>query len=85
MKNTQTPSRLLTEPETAELLQICHRTLVTRRQNGEIPFIALGKLIRYDWNEVVAHLSRVSPIKRKRKPSTLTPDGGRDKERPITR
>ncbi|MBN9690714.1 MAG: helix-turn-helix domain-containing protein [Verrucomicrobia bacterium] len=58
--NQSVPDQLITEPELAERLQISHRTAVTRRQNGELPYVLIGRLVRYNWNDVVAHLKRNS-------------------------
>jgi excisionase family DNA binding protein len=38
---------LLTETEAAKALGICQRTLWTLRNEGKIPFVRIGKCVRY--------------------------------------
>lgn len=44
---------LLTEAETANLLGLCPRSLYSLRKRGDIPFVEIGKSIRYS----VSHLN----------------------------
>lgn len=52
------PDQLLNEKELAEKLKITHRSVITRRMSGDLPFIRVGRLIRYSWPDVVAHLRK---------------------------
>lgn len=38
---------LLTEPEAATALSLCPRTLRKARQQGRLPYVLIGKAIRY--------------------------------------
>ncbi len=50
------------EEETARvLLGIATRTLVTRRMRGEVPHVRVGRLVKYYWPDVVAHIRRTAP------------------------
>jgi excisionase family DNA binding protein len=44
---------LLTEQEEATLLKVSKRHLLTLRQKHLIPFVRLGRVVRYDHDEVV--------------------------------
>lgn len=55
------PERLINDSEVASLLGISERTAITRRQCGDIPFIRVGRLIRYHWPDVLAHIRRATP------------------------
>jgi len=45
--NTSNDRLLVNEPEAARLLSLSPRTLFSLRQSGEMPFIQLGRAIRY--------------------------------------
>lgn len=45
--------KLLTGKELMQILSISETTLIRNRKNGVIPFIQIGKSIRYDLNEVI--------------------------------
>lgn len=47
---------LLEKPETAERLKISTRTLDSWMRSGRIPFLKIGKTVRFRWPDVVAHL-----------------------------
>lgn len=50
---------LLTEQQLAKQLQIPVRTIQNQRQTGMgIPFIKIGKSVRYDTNEIEAFIER---------------------------
>lgn len=51
-------STLLTEKQLAERLSISSRTLQTDRQRGGgIPYLKIGRSVRYDRDDVVAYLN----------------------------
>ncbi|MCW5556805.1 MAG: helix-turn-helix domain-containing protein [Verrucomicrobiae bacterium] len=50
-----------TEVEAARFLKIARRTLVTLRQQGAVPFFRIGRGIRYDRRDLMAHLKRCAP------------------------
>lgn len=58
---TPETDRLLTEIELAARLQASRRTVITWRAQGRIPSMRVGRLIRYCWPDVVAHLRKLSP------------------------
>jgi len=48
---------LLTETQLSEILKLSPRTLQTQRQSGRgIPYIKIGKSVRYDLDAVQAYL-----------------------------
>jgi len=47
---------ILEKPETAERLKISTRTLDQWMRSGRIPFLKIGKTVRFRWPDVVAHL-----------------------------
>ncbi len=48
---------LLTEKDLSDLLRVSPRTLQAQRQNGTgIPFLKIGRLVRYDSTEVDMYL-----------------------------
>ena len=52
-------SHLLTERQLADRLSLSVRTLQAHRQiGGGIPFIKIGRSVRYDWAQVQTHLDR---------------------------
>lgn len=64
MRNSSPHLRqLLSERKAAEWLGMCQRTLWQRRQDGLIPFIRDGRMIRYD----VDDLRRYTEANRQRK------------------
>jgi len=48
---------LLTQEELAARLKVGLRTLVRLQHDGAIPFIVLGKSVRFFWPAVVSHLN----------------------------
>lgn len=57
---TLTFGPLLTEDEVATLLQATKRSVVTWRMQGKLPHVRIGRLVRYVWPDVVAHLKRTT-------------------------
>ena len=55
------PERLIDDGEVAGLLGISKRTAITRRACGDIPFIKVGRLIRYHWPDVLEHIRKTTP------------------------
>lgn len=55
---TSLPSKLATEKELCEFLNISAPTAIRYRQKGKIPFVQIGVTIRYDLIEVVKALSK---------------------------
>jgi excisionase family DNA binding protein len=50
-------STFLTEQQLSELLNVSVRTLQGDRQRGGgIPFVKIGRSVRYDWSKVQEHL-----------------------------
>lgn len=64
------PDRLLTPAEAAELLSTTPKALDHRRRSGEIPFVPLGRLVRYRQSTVLAYIKdheiRITPRRRGR-------------------
>jgi len=55
--------RFLSEAQLAGELGISKRTLQGDRQKGEgIPYVKLGKTVRYDWATVLEHLKKSERI-----------------------
>ncbi len=53
---------LLTQEELAARLKVGLRTLVRLQHDGAIPFIVLGKSVRFFWPAVVSHLNANSTV-----------------------
>lgn len=52
---------ILKELELAERLKISHRTCVMWREQGRLPYVRIGRSIRYCWRDVIDHLRKTSP------------------------
>ena len=52
--------QLMTENEVSAYLHVCRRSLFNWRKAGLIPYIKLGKSVRFRVNEVEAALNRMS-------------------------
>jgi len=52
--------QLMTENEVSTYLHVCRRSLFNWRKAGLIPYIKLGKSVRFRVNEVEAALNRMS-------------------------
>lgn len=48
---------LLTQDEVAARLKVTVRTVVRLQHDGVLPFIALGKAVRFFWPAVISHLT----------------------------
>jgi len=44
--------------ELSQRLGVCRRTIKTQRDNGSIPFIRLGRSVRFHWPTIEAALLR---------------------------
>ena len=55
------PNELLTERELAAKLKASHRSVVSWRIQGRLPYLRTGRLVRYCWGDVVQHLRRTAP------------------------
>jgi excisionase family DNA binding protein len=53
---------LLTQEELAARLKVGLRTLVRLQHGGAVPFIVLGKSVRFYWPAVVSHLNANSTV-----------------------
>ena len=53
---TANSDEILEKPETAKRLKISTRTLDQWMRGGRIPFLKIGKTVRFRWPDVVAHL-----------------------------
>jgi hypothetical protein len=49
---------IITVPELCRRLDICRRTESNLRERGKLPFIRLGRCVRYHWPSVEAALLR---------------------------
>lgn len=70
---------LLTEPEAAEALRICARTLRKARQGGKIKFVLIGRTVRYtldDLGEFVAKARQDNPQQSQPKPKAQAKHSG---------
>lgn len=63
LTSVETPEAdsIIDENEVSKRLGLAKRTTVTRRLRGEIPYLRVGRLVRYYWPDVVAALRRNSP------------------------
>jgi excisionase family DNA binding protein len=70
---------LLTQEEVAARLKVTVRTVVRLQHDGVIPFILLGKSVRFFWPTVVSHLNANSTVCRSLRSATMQPanKGGR--------
>jgi len=60
MKKETLPSQndvLLTQEEVAARLKVTVRTVVRLQHDGVVPFILLGKAVRFYWPAVISHLN----------------------------
>ena len=49
-----TALRLLTEPEAAEALRVCARTLRKARREGKLRYVLIGRAVRYSPDDLEA-------------------------------
>ena len=57
---TTCENRLMTDREAADFLRITRRQLFDWRRNGLIPYIKIGKAVRYRKAEILSALERMS-------------------------
>jgi excisionase family DNA binding protein len=53
---TASTDEILEKPATAERLKISTRTLDQWMRAGRVPFLKIGKTVRFRWADVLAHL-----------------------------
>ena len=53
---TANADELLEKPETAKRLKISTRCLDQWMRAGRVPFLKIGKTVRFRWHDVLAHL-----------------------------
>jgi len=53
---TASTDEILEKPEAAERLKISTRTLDQWMRTGRVPFLKIGKTVRFRWSDVVTHL-----------------------------
>ncbi|MGD0745388.1 MAG: excisionase family DNA-binding protein [Verrucomicrobiota bacterium] len=58
---------LLTQEEVAARLKVTVRTIVRLQNDGVVPFILMGKSVRFYWPAVVSHLNRNCTVCRRKK------------------
>jgi excisionase family DNA binding protein len=49
--------RLLKYPEAAHYLGVCERTLATLKAAGDLPFVQIGKSVRFDRRDLDAFIA----------------------------
>jgi excisionase family DNA binding protein len=54
---TMSDDELSEKPEIANRLKISIRTLDEWMRDGRVPFLKIGKTVRFHWPEVLAHLN----------------------------
>lgn len=52
------PDEMLEKPETANRLKVSKRTLDAWMRGGLVPYLKIGKTVRFRWPDVVAHLQQ---------------------------
>jgi excisionase family DNA binding protein len=56
------PDELLDKPETAYRLKVSKRTLDAWMREGRVPFLKIGKTVRFRWPDILAHLEHKNRI-----------------------
>ena len=51
--------RVLTQKQVAELLQISRRTLFAWMKTGRLPYVKIGRCVRFLQGDVLRHLDRI--------------------------
>jgi excisionase family DNA binding protein len=51
--------RLLRPPDAARYLSVCKRTLWGLKACGELPYVPIGRQVRYDVRDLDAYIARV--------------------------
>ena len=62
---------LLTQEEAAAKLNVTVRTLVRLQNEGVVPFVLLGKSVRFYWPAVISHLTTNFTVCRSLRRATL--------------
>jgi hypothetical protein len=57
--NTNTIERLLTEKEAAEVCRFTQRGMIDLRNAGKVPYLRLGRSIRYNAASLRAYLAKL--------------------------
>lgn len=53
---TASTDEILEKPQTAERLKVSTRTLDEWMRAGRVPYLKIGKSVRFRWSDVLAHL-----------------------------
>ncbi|WP_298190566.1 helix-turn-helix domain-containing protein [Novosphingobium sp.] len=64
------PFTVLTEPELAKMLHTSQRSLRNARLGGGLPYVKIGRLIRYRIEDVTAFLDRATIANEQHAPTT---------------
>jgi excisionase family DNA binding protein len=56
-QNSSAMERLLTSKQVSSLLNVSPRTLANYKAKGLIPFYQLGRVVRYRYSDVIAHIN----------------------------
>jgi excisionase family DNA binding protein len=59
---TASPDEILDKRETAQRLKISTRTLDQWMREGKVPFLKIGKTVRFRWPDVLAHLQHTCRV-----------------------
>ena len=57
-----TEQLLLTEPEAAERLRVCTRTLRKARQEGALHYVLIGRAVRYTVTDLESFIERLRKV-----------------------
>jgi excisionase family DNA binding protein len=49
--------KTLTTPEVAEMLRVCSRTVTYRREKGDLPYLKLGRSVRFLRRDIDAYIA----------------------------
>ncbi|TAJ73015.1 MAG: DNA-binding protein [Sphingobium sp.] len=64
---------LLTEKEAAQRLSLCTRTLRKARQDGELPYILIGRAVRYAVADLESYIERLRQVQPACQPAQRAP------------
>ncbi len=67
MNTNRAPVQLVTPADAAKVLATSVRALDHRRRNGEIPFIRIGRLVRYNLADIHAYVAEHTTIVHRRR------------------
>ena len=71
--NDEQHEALLTQDEVAARLKVTVRTVARLQHDGVLPFITLGKAVRFYWPAVIAHLIANFTVCRSLRSATMPP------------